>query len=154
MMKQRIQHRFLPHTSKDEAEMLQSIGVGSVEELFEVIPEPIRHGEKASFDALSESRLMSEMSRLAQRNQTGGKLFLGAGAYEHYTPSIVWALAGSRASASVLGLPSSPGGSNLVKGALPLSGRSANPASQRRKAVSSAALFLLILPPSDPISQS
>ena len=38
MMKQRVQHRFLPHTSRDESEMLQSIGVASVEELFEAIP--------------------------------------------------------------------------------------------------------------------
>jgi len=74
--------------------MLQSIGVASVEELFEAIPEAIRHGEKASFVALSESQLIGEMNRLAEKNRTGGKLFLGAGAYEHFTPSIVWALAG------------------------------------------------------------
>ena len=74
--------------------MLQSIGVASVEELFEAIPEAIRHEERTSFGALSESQLISEMSRLAEKNRTGGKLFLGAGAYEHFTPSIVWALAG------------------------------------------------------------
>lgn len=88
------QHRFLPHTERDRAEMLRSIGGGTVEELFQAIPAAIRNRSFELPPPLSEAELLDEMGRFAGANRTGAKLFLGAGAYEHFIPSMVWSLAG------------------------------------------------------------
>ncbi len=86
------QPSYLPHTSEDRVDMLKAIGAASVEELFEAIPASIRGRALQLPEPLSEAQLLSEMRRFASANRTGGKLFLGAGAYEHFIPSAVWAL--------------------------------------------------------------
>ncbi len=83
---------FIPHTSADVAAMLQSIGAGSIEELFDEIPAKLRTRALAGIpEALNEmqiGRLMSERAR------ADGTLlnFIGAGAYEHHIPAAVWAI--------------------------------------------------------------
>lgn len=86
------QSSFLPHTSEDQAEMLKAIGASSIEELFESIPESIRGRALRLPEPLSEAQMLSEMRRFAESNRTHGKLFLGAGAYDHFIPSVVWPL--------------------------------------------------------------
>jgi glycine dehydrogenase subunit 1 len=83
---------FIPHTAEDVAAMLATIGVPSIEALFDEIPAELRAGPLAHMPpALSEmevGRLMSERAAL-----DGGVLnFIGAGAYEHHVPAAVWAL--------------------------------------------------------------
>ncbi|HTT43312.1 MAG TPA: aminomethyl-transferring glycine dehydrogenase subunit GcvPA [Steroidobacteraceae bacterium] len=83
---------FIPHTAADVEAMLGAIGVGSIEELFDEIPEKLRIGSLAGVPpALNEQqvgRLMSERAR------ADGTLlnFIGAGAYEHHIPAAVWAI--------------------------------------------------------------
>jgi glycine dehydrogenase subunit 1 len=72
--------------------MLKAIGAASVEELFEAIPASIRGRTLQLPEPLSEAQLISEMHRFAESNRTAGKLFLGAGAYEHFIPAAVGAL--------------------------------------------------------------
>ncbi|HEX6922603.1 MAG TPA: aminomethyl-transferring glycine dehydrogenase subunit GcvPA [Bacillales bacterium] len=84
--------RYLPMTEQDEQEMLKTIGVSKMEELFSDIPEKVRF--KGSLDiepALSEPELMSFMSGLSGQNANTKEnaSFLGAGVYDHYIPSIV-----------------------------------------------------------------
>src|SRR2546422_6301894 len=75
--------------------MLDVIGLTSVEALFRVIPETIR-----LVDALdipvgeSEPEVLRALAALAARNRSAEDLvcFLGAGAYDHHVPSIVWPL--------------------------------------------------------------
>lgn len=79
-------------TAADEKEMLETIGVKSIEELFSDIPETIRFkGEMKLKEALREPELVDYFKSLASQNvslkQTPS--FLGAGVYEHYIPSIV-----------------------------------------------------------------
>jgi glycine dehydrogenase subunit 1 len=81
---------FIPHTEADIAEMLKSIGVSKIDDLFDEIPAALRSGElKTVPDGLSEMEVTRLMQERAE--QDGRYLnFLGAGAYEHHIPAAVW----------------------------------------------------------------
>ena len=77
--------------------MLAAIGVGSIEELFEQIPEGVRLGRPLDLeDGLSESEVYARLSALAEFNESAetAPSFLGAGMYDHYVPAIVDAIIG------------------------------------------------------------
>jgi len=87
-----MKHRYLPMTETDREEMLSVIGISSIDELFESIPEKVRFkGEYNIKKAKSESSLTKELSQLASKNADSQKYvsFLGAGVYDHYRPIIV-----------------------------------------------------------------
>ncbi len=71
--------------------MLQHVGVASIENLFDSIPENLRlRGHLDVPAALSELELLSRFDELAARNQAAKRIsFLGGGAYTHYVPTIV-----------------------------------------------------------------
>ncbi len=72
--------------------MLQTIGVGSLEELFSRIPPDQRLRRPLNLPAgVSELELLVDVRTLAARNQTTNELlcFLGAGAYDHFVPTLV-----------------------------------------------------------------
>ncbi|MCU9613851.1 aminomethyl-transferring glycine dehydrogenase subunit GcvPA [Caldibacillus lycopersici] len=84
--------RYLPMTEQDKKEMLDAIGVTSVEELFSDIPESVRfNGRLQIKEAKSETALLKELTNLAKKNADVKSYtsFLGAGVYDHYIPSIV-----------------------------------------------------------------
>lgn len=84
--------RYLPMTEKDQRDMLDTIGVSQVEELFQDIPEEVRFkGDLNIEKGLDETSLIKEMSRLANKNKNikDYPSFLGAGVYEHYIPTVV-----------------------------------------------------------------
>jgi glycine dehydrogenase subunit 1 len=88
---------FTPHTDDDVRAMVATIGVASVDELFEVIPEGLRRSEPLAMpDGVSEQEIVDDVRRLAARNRSADDLvcFAGRGVYDHYIPSVVWALAG------------------------------------------------------------
>jgi glycine dehydrogenase subunit 1 len=79
-------------TDADRAAMLEAIGVSSIDELFEQVPESVRLGRPLDLEpALSEPELVAHLEELASRNvHVGAELsFLGAGMYDHYVPAIV-----------------------------------------------------------------
>lgn len=81
--------RYLPHTPEEIEEMLQAIGVGSVDELFSSIPAELRDKAKALElePALDETSLMRHVLELAGKNAAANMVsFLGAGAYDHVFP--------------------------------------------------------------------
>ena len=83
---------YLSLTDRDREEMLAAIGVSSVDELFEQIPEDVRFGRDLDVPAaLTELELIRHLEELAAKNvHTGVELsFLGAGIYDHHTPAIV-----------------------------------------------------------------
>ncbi|MEZ7793151.1 aminomethyl-transferring glycine dehydrogenase subunit GcvPA [Niallia circulans] len=87
-----MKHRYLPMTEQDQKEMLAAIGVSSVEDLFSDIPEKVRFQGNYSIKlAKSESALLKELTKLAQKNADAkaNVSFLGAGVYDHYSPVIV-----------------------------------------------------------------
>lgn len=85
---------YYPHTTQDRDEMLAAIGVADLDALFADIPARLRNPQLAIPSALSEMETLAELQGLAENNHHAGKsaLFLGAGAYHHYTPQIVDAL--------------------------------------------------------------
>jgi glycine dehydrogenase subunit 1 len=71
--------------------MLADIGLSSLDQLFEVVPEALRlAGGLDMAPGLSEPDVLAEMSRLGDRNRSGSELlcFAGAGAYDHEIPSV------------------------------------------------------------------
>ena len=83
--------RYLPHTPQEIEQMLATIGVQSVDELFALVPPGARLGRPLALPAgLDEMSLQRAMSDLADRN-TGATMlsFLGAGIYDHHVPPAV-----------------------------------------------------------------
>jgi glycine dehydrogenase subunit 1 len=83
---------FLSLTEQDREQMLETIGVDSIDELFEQIPVGVRLGRALELEpALSEPELVAHLNELASRNiDTGREVsFLGAGIYDHYVPAVV-----------------------------------------------------------------
>ncbi len=71
--------------------MLHQIGLGLAEELFDSIPKDLRLTRSLKTPAaLSEIELLAGFEQLSARNAGAGRSsFLGAGAYQHYIPTIV-----------------------------------------------------------------
>ena len=81
---------FIPHTPDEVSEMLDTIGVGAIEDLFDEIPAELRFGvlEKVP-EGLSEMDIGRVMAERA-RQDGGARCFIGAGAYDHHIPAAVW----------------------------------------------------------------
>ena len=71
--------------------MLHQVGLNSAAELFDSIPEDLRLSRNLrTTAALSEIELLAGFAQLAARNTGATRTsFLGAGAYQHYIPTIV-----------------------------------------------------------------
>ncbi len=85
---------YAPHTDRDVAQMLEAIGAKSLDELL-CVPEGIALKEKlAVVPALPEYLIQRRFDRFAQKNAgVDYRSFLGAGAYRHYVPPAIAALA-------------------------------------------------------------
>jgi glycine dehydrogenase subunit 1 len=87
--------RYTSATEADRAEMLAAIGVDSVEELFDQVPEPLRLGRPLELaEGLSEAEVHERLAGLAALNADAEEqvCFVGAGMYDHYVPAIVDAI--------------------------------------------------------------
>ncbi|XEC95919.1 aminomethyl-transferring glycine dehydrogenase subunit GcvPA [Paenibacillus tarimensis] len=87
-----MKHRYLPMTEQDELEMLQTVGVNSIEQLFADIPDAVRYkGVLPMSGALDEPGLLRHMRLLSDRNADFERYasFLGAGIYDHHIPVVI-----------------------------------------------------------------
>ncbi len=85
---------YTPHTKRDIQEMLDAIGATSLDELTRVPDEVALKAELEVVPALAESAIMRRFESFAARNVASQCIsFLGAGAYRHYCPPAVMALA-------------------------------------------------------------
>lgn len=83
---------YVPHTEDDIARILKTIGIASVEGLFSVFPEELRIKQGLNLPlGLSEQEVKGLLKGISNRNRgvADNISFLGAGAYNHYIPSIV-----------------------------------------------------------------
>ena len=80
---------YIPATGEERQAMLQAIGLTSVDELFDVVPEAVRVKNLDLPEGLSEWEVSQTMASLAEKNRVFRSVFRGAGAYRHYIPSIV-----------------------------------------------------------------
>ncbi len=88
---------YVPNTPEEQAAMLERIGVASIEDLFANIPSGLRLKRPLNIPpALSEMELQRHIASLAARNTSTSDAvcFLGGGAYDHFIPTVVDAIAG------------------------------------------------------------
>ncbi|HYH66624.1 MAG TPA: aminomethyl-transferring glycine dehydrogenase subunit GcvPA [Urbifossiella sp.] len=88
---------YLLNTDADRAAMLAKIGATSVDDLFAPIPPELRLARPLDIPAaLAEQELTAHIQALAAKNRPAGELvcFLGGGAYDHFVPAVVDAIAG------------------------------------------------------------
>ncbi|MAL09791.1 MAG: aminomethyl-transferring glycine dehydrogenase [Maricaulis sp.] len=84
--------RYLPLTPQDRADMLEKIGVSSIDDLFTDVPESARLGGTVDLsDHMTELEVERHVSKLAAKNTPASSVpfFVGAGAYKHHVPSTV-----------------------------------------------------------------
>ena len=84
--------RYLPIAESDLAEMLRTAGISRMEDLAEVLPDNLRLKRDLDLPpSLSEMELTEKLRALSKKGKTGKWLvsFLGAGAYDHFIPSVV-----------------------------------------------------------------
>ena len=89
--------RFAPHTDDDVREMLARIGLDRLDALFDQIPPSVRLDRPLDLpEGVSEMEILADLRALAAADRNADDLicFAGSGAYDHYVPSVVWALAG------------------------------------------------------------
>jgi glycine dehydrogenase subunit 1 len=81
---------FSPHTENEIKVMLDTIGVDSIEQLFDEVPSALRitdlEGVPDTLNEMQIARLMTEHSQ----DITQSLCFIGAGAYEHHIPAAIW----------------------------------------------------------------
>ena len=90
-------HRYIPNSKQDKEEMLESIGMKSMNDLFADIPEDFRLRRDLKLDlSMTEIEVDRLMKSLASKNMSTDDLtcFMGAGAYDHFIPTVVNHLAG------------------------------------------------------------
>jgi glycine dehydrogenase subunit 1 len=89
-MEHRVSH-YIPITDPDRAEMLKTIGVERIEDLFAAVPEDVRFPTLKLPKVLSEIELRRELGAMSGSNASASRqsIFLGAGAYNHFVPSAV-----------------------------------------------------------------
>ena len=81
---------YIPITEKDREEMLAQIGVSSVEDLLSDIPSEVRLKRELDLpERRSEIDMKEYFSTLSKKNGADYTCFRGAGAYNHYIPSVV-----------------------------------------------------------------
>lgn len=87
---------YIPHSPQDREEMLATIGVTSIDELFREIPENLRvkPGALELPPALDEHRLYAHLAEIGKKNINLQDVtcFLGAGIYDRYIPATVGAV--------------------------------------------------------------
>ncbi|MBM4068548.1 MAG: aminomethyl-transferring glycine dehydrogenase subunit GcvPA [Planctomycetes bacterium] len=88
---------YVLNTPADQKAMLEAIGVGSIEELFSLVPDRVRLKRPLAIaPALSEIELQLHMAELVGSNRSADDdvCFLGGGSYDHFIPAVVDAVAG------------------------------------------------------------
>ena len=81
---------YVPSTKEERQKMLQAIGLNSVEELYQDVPsQMLLHDELNIPTGMSELEVGRAVSAMAAKNKSYTTILRGAGAYDHYIPSIV-----------------------------------------------------------------
>ncbi len=81
---------YVPNTLQEQQEMLKAVGAVSFRDLFLAIPKEVYLEEGLKLNkGLSEFEVRRKMTGIAAKNKVYHSIFRGAGAYNHYIPSIV-----------------------------------------------------------------
>jgi len=82
---------YVPNTPAERQEMLEVLGLSSFRDLFAVVPEEmyLEEGALNIPQGMSELEVIRKVSEMAGKNRIFSTVLRGAGAYDHYIPSIV-----------------------------------------------------------------
>lgn len=82
-------YKYFPHTEDDLRQMLDKVGVDTLDALYADIPEAIRFRQEYNLpEALSEVEVRQAFELLGKENKLL-TCFAGMGVYDHYTPSAI-----------------------------------------------------------------
>ncbi|MGI8744648.1 MAG: aminomethyl-transferring glycine dehydrogenase subunit GcvPA [Bryobacteraceae bacterium] len=82
--------RYLPKSDLERREMLSTIGVNALEDLFSYLPPEVRYDKPLNIaPGKSEYEIVDYFRARANENANGYASFLGAGVYHHYRPVLV-----------------------------------------------------------------
>lgn len=83
---------YFPHTDEDIRQMLDRIGVKTLDDLYADVPAEVRYTKEFELpDSMSEIELRQKFEELDRKNRQL-TVFCGAGAYDHYAPAVIPAL--------------------------------------------------------------
>lgn len=85
---------YTPHSDNDVKEMLETIGVESIDALFDSIPANLRAKSFDLEEGLSEPEVYGRLQKMANKNRSNLIQFMGGGYYDHMIPAAVDALSG------------------------------------------------------------
>jgi len=83
---------YISNTYNDEKKLLDAIGINSIDDLFDDIPSNLRLSKSLNIpNSMSELEVTSHIGELSKKNKNIEDMvcFLGAGAYDHYIPSVI-----------------------------------------------------------------
>lgn len=80
---------YLSITPEQKEKMLSVVGVNSTSELYKDVPEVLRKRKVVLADGKSQQEVYDIFAEFASRNKVYDSVFLGAGSYNHYIPSVV-----------------------------------------------------------------
>lgn len=81
--------KYIPHTQADIDQMLQVVGVDTLDDLYGEVPEQLKLKRELDLpSAMSEIEIRNHIEALANQNKLL-TIFAGAGSYDHYTPSVI-----------------------------------------------------------------
>lgn len=81
---------YVPSTPEERLEMLRSIGLESYRDLYRDVPAEMYLDHPLNIPAgMSEMEVGRVVSAMAEKNRVFPVILRGAGAYDHYIPSIV-----------------------------------------------------------------
>ena len=81
---------YVPNTKDEQDQMLKAIGLRSMEDLFDTIPEEVKLKAPLNIPkGMSEMEVFYRMRNIANKNKVFQTVFRGCGAYRHYIPAIV-----------------------------------------------------------------
>ncbi|MDO4812275.1 MAG: aminomethyl-transferring glycine dehydrogenase subunit GcvPA [Eubacteriales bacterium] len=81
---------YIPHTAEQREQMLATIGVKTLDDLYKSVPRDMLIGEKLDLpDGMSELEVREKVTAMAEKNKVYKTVLRGAGAYRHFIPSVV-----------------------------------------------------------------
>lgn len=81
---------YIPHTAEQREQMLATIGVKTLDDLYQSVPHDMLIGDKLRLpEGLSELEVREAVSAMAEKNKVYKTVLRGAGAYRHFIPAVV-----------------------------------------------------------------
>mgnify|MGYP001103903357 FL=1 len=81
---------YVPNTAKERQEMLSTMGMTSMDQLFQSIPDEVKLKKELQIPkGKTELEVRREMEGMAGRNRIFQSVFRGADAYRHFIPAVV-----------------------------------------------------------------